>query len=294
MASRPAVIWFGFALLVAVQPAFSAEALPAGITAQQVIDRMQQQSGLQWRMPTVDTFKAGDPSTQVKGIAVTMMATYDVLKRAAESGANLIITHEPTFYGHQDVTAALEGEKDAVLAAKQALIAKHGLVVFRFHDYLHRMQPDLVLTGVVSILGWQTFQASPNAFKFTIPETTLEDLAAQIKTKFGIRALRFVGDPKRKITKVGFSPGASGFAAHRRVLQDNDVEALIFGEGTEWETMEYGVDAIAQGKPKALILMGHIPSEEAGMRECAKWLKTFVSEVPVEFIATPEPFLTVK
>jgi len=38
----------------------------------------------------------------VTGIAVTMMATLDVLQRAAANGQNLIITHEPTFYDHLD------------------------------------------------------------------------------------------------------------------------------------------------------------------------------------------------
>ena len=74
------------------------------------------------------------------------------------------------------------------------------------------------------------------------------------------------------------------------MLQSPDVEVLLLGEGTEWETIEYGADAAAQGKAKALILMGHIPSEEAGMKECTLWLKTFVPEVPIEFVVTPEPF----
>ncbi len=52
--------------------------------------------------PTVDTFKAGDPDSRVNGIAVTMMATLDVLQRAAAHGDNLIITHEPTFFDHLD------------------------------------------------------------------------------------------------------------------------------------------------------------------------------------------------
>src|SRR5258708_29340066 len=42
--------------------------------------------------PRVDTFKAGDPDSRVNGIAVTMMATLDVLQRAAAHGDNLIIT----------------------------------------------------------------------------------------------------------------------------------------------------------------------------------------------------------
>jgi hypothetical protein len=31
-------------------------------------------------------------------------------------------------------------------------------------------------------------------------------------------------------------------------------------------------------------------SEENGMNECARWIKTFITEVPVEFIPAGEPF----
>ena len=65
---------------------------------------------------------------------------------------------------------------------------------------------------------------------------------------------------------------------------------LVLGEAHEWETIEYGADAIAAGKKKALIILGHIPTEQGGIEECARWLKTFVPEVPVEFVSTPEPF----
>ena len=280
-----ALIFFGWA-----QPIIAADAPAATVTAAEVIARIQKQVGVPWTAATVDTFKAGDPATPVKGIAVAMMATFDVLQRAAASGANLIITHEPTFYGHQDVTTVIEAENDQVLAAKQELIRKHGLVIWRFHDHLHRMKPDMVMTGVIAALGWEKLPLNAGDSKWIIPETTLENLAAQIRTKLGIRTLRVVGNPALKVTKLGFSPGASGFPAHRKMLQSPDVEVLLLGEGTEWETIEYGADAAAQGKPKALILMGHIPSEESGMRECARWLKTFVPEVPIDFVVTPEPF----
>src|SRR5271165_2227436 len=85
------------------------------LTVRQVIERIQKNVGVPWKAQTVDTFKAGDPDTPVTGIATTMMATYDVLRRAAASGKNLIITHEPTFYNHEDKTADFEKENDAVL-----------------------------------------------------------------------------------------------------------------------------------------------------------------------------------
>ena len=59
------------------------------LTANEVIDQIKAHVGVPWQQPTVDTFKAGDPQSRVKGIAVTMMATLDVLKRAAANGQNL-------------------------------------------------------------------------------------------------------------------------------------------------------------------------------------------------------------
>ncbi len=145
---------------------------------------------------------------------------------------------------------------------------------------------------MIRALGWDRYRNAQDDRLFTVPETTLERLAADIRDRLKIRALRVVGDPNLKVTKIGLAPGAPGFAYQRRLLQRDDVQALVIGEAQEWETIEYGTDAVAAGKPKALILLGHIPSEEAGMEECARWLKTFVSEVPVTFITTPEPFWT--
>lgn len=260
------------------------------ITARQVVERIQKKSGVPWRTPTVDTFKAGDPDTPVKGIACVMMSTFDVLKRAAAGGANFIITHEPTFYSGQDTTAMLESENDPVYAAKLAFIKEHGLVIWRFHDHQHAMKPDPVLTGITNLLGWTKYQVDPATPRFVVPATTVADLAEQVRQKLGVRTLRFVGDGKLKVTKVGFAPGASGFNTQRRLLQSADIEVVLIGECTEWEAVEYVADAAAQGKPKALILIGHIASEEAGMIETAKWLKGFVPEVPVQFVSTPEFF----
>lgn len=264
--------------------------LAADLTAEQVIQRIREHAGVTWSSATVDTFKDGDPKTPVKGIAVVMMSTLDVLQRAAADGANLIITHEPTFYGHLDSLEPLASENDAVLSAKREFIKTHGLVIWRFHDHIHAMNPDMIVAGVVKALAWEKNQVTPKRAVFTLPETSLETLAAQIKERMGIRTLRVVGDPNLKVTRAGFSPGFSGFGRNRELLQSDDVEVLVLGEAHEWETVEYAADAITVGKKKALIVLGHIPSEEAGMKECATWLKTFVSEVPIAFVRTPEPF----
>ena len=264
-------------------------------SANAVIEQIKSHVGVPWTEPTVDSFKAGDPQTSVTGIAVTMMATLDVLQRAAANGQNLIITHEPTFYDHQDNPAQLpQGEQDAVLKQKREFIAQHHLVVWRFHDHWHLRRPDGIMTGVVRALQWQKFQNPSDPNVFVLPETTVEQLASDMKKRLGINVLRWIGNPRMKITKVGLAPGASGPQRHRQMLQREDVEVLAIGEVPEWETIEYVADAGAEGKSKALILLGHIPSEQPGMEYCAEWLKTFINEVPVEFVPTREPFFLAK
>jgi len=267
----------------------AAQAKP--LTAREVIARIQEHVGIPWMQQTVDTFKAGNPDAEVKGIAVTMMATFDVLQRAAAAGQNLIITHEPTFFNHLDKPDDLDQkDNDPVLAAKRAFIEEHGLVIWRFHDHWHRMKQDGIETGMAHALGWEKFQDPSNQYLFAIPQTDLEQLAGDLKSRLKIRVMRVVGDPKLKVNKVALVPGASGFAKETRALEISDVQVLITGEPREWETVEYVADAVTEGKPKALIILGHIPSEQAGMEECVRWLKTFVSEVPIEFVPAREPF----
>src|SRR5258705_13982255 len=79
-----------FALITgAALAAVRAEA--AEITARQVIERIQKNVGVPWRTETVDTFKAGNPDSAVKGIATSFSATLDVIQRGVASGKNLFI-----------------------------------------------------------------------------------------------------------------------------------------------------------------------------------------------------------
>ncbi|MDQ1406479.1 MAG: hypothetical protein QOG55_2108 [Acidobacteriaceae bacterium] len=269
----------------------TASAQERPLTAREVIQRIQEHVGIPWQKETVDTFKAGDPDTKVTGIAVTMMATFDVLQRAAASGTNLIITHEPTFYNHlDDLKEIPQKETDPVLAEKLAFIKEHHLVVWRFHDHWHRRTPDGIEAGMVRALGWEAFQDKQNQYFFTIPETTLDKLAAMLKARLELHTMRVVGDPKMKVSRVALSPGAAGMQREIGALENPDIQLLITGESREWETVEYAADAVSEKKNKTLIVLGHIPSEQAGMEECARWLKTFVSEVPVNFVPAAQPF----
>lgn len=281
---------FGFTPLICAAMPSTVWAQSTRLTARGLIERIKEHSGGSWSGPTVDTIKAGNPDTVVTGIATTFLDTYNVLERAARAGKNLIVTHEPTFYNHEDETKGLE--HDSVFLQKKAFIEKHNMVVWRFHDHWHARgsNPDGILEGMMAALGWKKYQDGDNPRRFVLPETRLDALAGDLQRRLGIKTLRVVGKPEMKVTQIGFLPGASGRERQIEMLEKKNIEILVAGEAREWETVEYVRDAAAEGRRKGLILLGHEPSEEAGMRYCAAWLKTFISEVPIEFIKAGEPF----
>ena len=136
--------------------------------------------GVTWRTETVDTFKAGNPDTAVRGIATTVMATMSVLERAAAAGRNFVITHEPTFYGHTDSTAEIE--TDPIYQRKAELIKKHDLVVWRFHDHWHMRRPEPMTQGFYPCYRVGAGTCSHRAESITVPETTLEARSGSART----------------------------------------------------------------------------------------------------------------
>jgi putative NIF3 family GTP cyclohydrolase 1 type 2 len=260
----------------------------ATITAGEVVERIKKNVGIPWREKTVDNIIAGSPDTPVKGIATTMMATLDVMQRAAAAGKNMVITHESTFYSHQDTIDQLQN--DAVFQFKTEFIRKNNMVSFHFHDHWHGHKPDGIATGMANELGWNSYMDAQNPRLFTLPTTSLVRLTKDMQARLKIRTMRVVGDPQLAVTRAIASWGYVGQFPAISLLARPDVDVLIVGETREWEAVEYAQDLISSGKKKALILLGHVVSEQSGMKYCVDWLKTFIGEVPIEFIPAVEPF----
>jgi putative NIF3 family GTP cyclohydrolase 1 type 2 len=258
------------------------------LTAGQVIERIKANVGIPWRAQTVDNIIAGAAETPVKGIATTMMATLDVVRRAAASGKNMVITHESTFFSHQDRTEELL--QDPTYQFKLDFLNKNNMIVFHFHDHWHGRRPDGVATGMIRELGWEKNADPQNPRTFTFPGTPLARLAREMETRLKIRTMRVLGDPELPVKRVIASWGYASLTPGIPYFAQPDVDVLVVGETREWELVEYAQDTIASGKKKGLIVLGHVVSEQAGMKYCAEWLKEFIKEVPIEFIAAAEPF----
>lgn len=260
-------------------------AIPAG----EVINRIKANLGAPWRDTTYrDTFKFGGPETQVTGIATTVFCSFDVVQRAAKAGLNMIIPHEDTYWNDRDDVAIVSG--DPLYGTKVAFMKKHNIVVFRIHDHMHAQRPDFTYVGAARALGLDSkYETEPQSHRFTLPETTLGALAADFQKRVGAKALRVVGDPKARVSRVQLGVGYATPA-----VNSPDIDVIVSGEQQEsdgaFDSPSYVLDAVSLGMPKGWIMLGHAISEEQGMLEMATWIKSFTPEVPVQLVQAGEPF----
>lgn len=260
------------------------------ITAKEVIERMRVKLGSeQIGVGRIDKITAGSMETEVMGIASVIMVTLDVAKRAIDKGLNMIITHESTFFSHQDNTAPFQN--DEVYKYKRDFFEKNKMVVLHLHDALHVGMPDAIQQSLIKVMGWEN-NLKPDAGRnfFELTPISLAKLAQNIAEKFNIRTMRVEGDPEMLVKNVMTSLGNAGADRCVPALGRDDVDAFIFGETDEWESAGYVLDAIKAGRKKAFIYIGHMESEQPGMKILADQMKEYITEVPVEYITLPELF----
>src|SRR3954464_16060418 len=151
----------------------------ADILAQQVILRILTKTGAGNRPQTIDRISAGDPTTSITGIAVTVMAGLDVLKAAANAGRNLVLTYDPAFWSTADDLARLE--TNTLFAEKRDFLRAHNMLLFNLHDHWRDRMPDGIAAGMAQALGWQAEANDANLFRR--PGATLLALAQELSQK---------------------------------------------------------------------------------------------------------------
>lgn len=227
---------------------------------------------------TVDIFKLGDPEAELSRVAVCFIATPDVIRDAAEWGAELIITHEPSFYDHWD---NIPDHKIAL--AKRSLLEETGVTLFRYHDHPHFgiEGTDCFSDGFIDALGWKgTFEGPLN---FVLDEAmSPREMMREIEEKLDVHHVRIAGETSRPARRVVLLLGARGGEWNSFLASDTD-EVAIGGEVCEWATMEAVRDAAQLGIPKTAIVMGHAASERDGMKYITKMLREKFTDSGIEF-----------
>lgn len=232
---------------------------------------------------TCDGFKAGDPDTELTGIAVTWMATTAVIVEAVSRGLNCLITHEPIYYNHWDNLTGLEHDSQA--QRKLTLINRHKLVIYRVHDAWDTFPGYGVLDSWARHLRWSTELAFDGRHKvYCLPPITLGGLALEIKRRMALTGLRVHGDLARIVAKPALGVGAWGQLDDVREVLQLGAECLVTGESCEWQAIRYAQDA-----GLAVVNVGHSNSENPGLVSLAAYLQEHLTALPIVFLDSGDP-----
>lgn len=212
---------------------------------------------------TVDTIKTGDAYKEVKKIGVCFIATPDVIKQANEWGADLLITHEPTFYNHHDIL-----EDNFLTTKKLELLKESDMTVYRYHDSMHSNTDDLINASFLKNVGLDGEFEDKNGFVLKNEKSPI-DLVCEIQKKLNIKYPRIVGCRDGNVRKIYLALGARGSKTYADFIT-NDYDMIISGELCEWRDCEPIRDMAQMGYQKTIIILGHAGSERDGMRELAE------------------------
>ena len=247
-------------------------------------------AGGSYRAPgtLVDGFRAGDGDAEVRGVVASARASTQVLQRAAELGANLVISRQAFLADSQDRPVS---RPEPALAAKLALIEAKGLAVLRLQDTRTGPQGRAITEALPRAIGLQRPLASLNpadGLIYRAPPTAIVELCRKLKAATGNGAIRLIGNPALNVSGIAYATETNRPNALNPLLSRPGVNLLIAGEVHETETAAYVQDAIALGQPKALLLAGSIAMEEPAARALAAWLSSQVS-FPVSYVrSSPE------
>lgn len=245
------------------------------MTAEQLMNLLIGEANL--GKPTVDTCKHGDLKKEVRKVGVCLTATPDVLRAARDWGADLLITHECTYYDHFDTP-----RPDPITAKKRELAESCPFVLWRFHDFIHHNEgrPDGIHMGFLEKLGVK-YAYDGSRFADLAEPTTPRELAKRISERLGIPHPRIAGDPNLPVSRIALYLGACGSQVD--AFSSDDAQLCIVGELCEWREVEPIRDAAQLGIPKALLLLGHAASEEPGMALLADGMQKHFPELDVRF-----------
>ncbi len=236
-----------------------------------------------------DGIKYGDPDAEVKAVATTWMATVDVIRRAAELGCNVIVTHEPTFYwddvGGQKSELEIAAAHGTPTDFKQKLLDQHGVAIIRIHDAWD-FYPDWgIVDSLAKLLNWKNRTTDRDRTPvFQIRPVPFGEVCRYVKVALRLRAVRVIGDMAKDVTRVALLVGAfGGLPAIQRAIDDG-AECAIGGEASEWQVVRFCEDA-----GFGLCLVGHAESEGPGMAAMAEFLREKLG-LEAHYVDAKQPF----
>lgn len=243
---------------------------------------------------TRDKVLYGSTDKECTGIVTTIYASVDVIRKAHELGANLIIAHEALLWNHGDHRLWLEESQNQTYLAKKKLMDEYDITVWRFHDYIHSGIPykdgyiDGIFYGLAKETGWQDAIISSDisgAVYLECEETTPIEVGKKIMKAWNLNGLKCIGNMDAKVTKImvcgHVNEGGDSNSLIRRIDKEN-INLLLPLELIDFTLTEYIKDSGQLCMDRAILAAGHFNLEEPGM----KYIVNYIDDALKEHIDT--------
>jgi len=227
---------------------------------------------------TVDRILHGDPATEVRGIATGWIATNEAIRRAADEGLNLFISHEGIFYDRLD-----DESVQRMADEKRKLLDECGMVAMRCHDTWDRM-PDFGIPDAWA--AWLGFETEPRPLESfykicLVGDMTVRELAAAVFERvreLGQESVSVFGDPEKRVSRMAVGTGA---ITRFPVMQELNPDVILAtDDGMSWT--QGGHWAADLGVP--LLIVHHGVAEYPGMMAMVDYLQKEFPDIPTKYI----------
>jgi putative NIF3 family GTP cyclohydrolase 1 type 2 len=258
------------------------------MNAQELLNDLIKTSGY-YPENTVDKIIIGNPAKQIKRVLTTWICSLRAIQAAIDGGYDAIITHEPTFYMHQNELECLDALEDGTFMKdaslmKKKLLENSGLVVIRVHDSWDTRPVWGIADCWAGALGLSNpVAASADGYqrRYDIAPTMLNTLAKRVANAtapLGEPLVQVIGDGSQMISKICLGPGYASTVQVGREL-GCDVNIICDDGSIFWRDIQCAVD---MGYP--IIRVNHGTAEESGTAMIATYINEHYAEIRADHL----------
>lgn len=226
----------------------------------------------------------GRKQKEVKNVYVALDLTEEIIDRAIEEKADMIITHHPLIFSPLRTVTDMDFIGRRVVKLLQNDISYYAMHtnydVLRMAD----LSADILGIDCQEVLDKTSTEEDKGIGKIGIYENemTLRQCSELVKKKFGLNAVQVFGAEEKTVRKIAVCAGSGKSVIS--VAIDKGADVLITGDIGHHE----GIDAVEQGF--AIIDAGHYGLEHIFIKDVAETLEKDFSELVVKRAEIVFPF----
>jgi dinuclear metal center YbgI/SA1388 family protein len=228
-----------------------------------------------------------DVGEEIIGVLFTLDLTDAAIKKALETGANLIITHHPMIYGK---IGTVRDEGEGTLGKKLVQCIRNGISVISMHLNLdtapggidESLMKGICLSAETEGVGTRltenvtymsVFDGGAYGRAYDIPKTMLGALKTNMEKVFSTQRIMIYGDEEKEITRVASFCGAGADEGAVAFAKRNGADVMVSSD------FKHHILTMAFESGMGVIVLTHYASEQYGFRKYYEKIRRQV-EIP--------------